>query len=148
MANPLLMCLQSLHTHAIDARDGYRRAVNDSPDSTAIAALLVKMGDLHDTHADELARALIERGEEVQEDGSFMGLVHRTIMDIRSLFGALDESILPGLIDGEQRNVKSYDTALETSLADAEALAVVERQRGALVAAIGEMEAARAALPS
>jgi uncharacterized protein (TIGR02284 family) len=147
MANPLLMCLQSLHTHAIDARDGYRRALEDSP-SSDIAALLKKMGDLHDAHARELAEALIARGEKADEDGSFMGLVHRTIMDIRALFGALDASILPGLIDGEERNVKSYDTALETSQADAAALAIVARQRDALIVAMREMEAAKAASAS
>lgn len=147
MANPLLMCLQSLHTHAIDARDGYRRALEDSP-SSDIAALLTKMGDLHDAHAGELAEALIARGEKADKDGSFMGLVHRTIMDIRALFGALDASILPGLIDGEERNVKSYDTALETSQADAAALAIVARQRDDLIAAIREMEAAKAASAS
>jgi uncharacterized protein (TIGR02284 family) len=142
MANPLLMCLQSLHTHAIDARDGYRRALEDSP-SPDIAALLTKMGDLHDAHAGELAEALVARGEKADEDGSFMGLVHRTIMDIRSLFGALDSSILPGLIDGEERNLKSYDKALETTLADAAAVAIMARQRETLVAAIAELQAAK-----
>ena len=145
MSDPLLNCVKSLHTHAIDARDGYRRALEDSP-SPEIAGLLRKMGDLHDGHADELARVLVERGEKAEDDGSFMGLVHRTIMDIRSLFGALDASILPGLIDGEERNVKSYDSALETSAADAEALAIVTRQGAALIAAIGEMKSAKARL--
>jgi uncharacterized protein (TIGR02284 family) len=147
MANPLLLCLQSLHTHAIDARDGYRRALEDSP-SPDIAALLTKMGDLHDAHAGELAEALVARGEKADEDGSFMGFVHRTIMDIRALFGALDASILPGLIDGEERNVQSYDKALETSQADAAALALIARQRDALLAAIADMKAAKAGLPT
>ena len=41
-----------------------------------------------------------------------MTAVHKTIMDVRSMFDGLDESVLPGLIDGEKRNVAKYDAAL------------------------------------
>ncbi len=44
-----------------------------------------------------------------------MSVVHKTIMDVRSLFNGLDESVLPGLIDGEKRNVAKYDDALKTA---------------------------------
>jgi hypothetical protein len=39
------------------------------------------------------------------ENGFFMSVVHKTIIDVRSLFNGLDDSVLPGLIDGEKRNV-------------------------------------------
>ena len=42
-----------------------------------------------------------------------MSVVHRTIMNVRSLFNGLDGSVLPGLIDGEKRNVDKYDDALQ-----------------------------------
>ena len=41
-----------------------------------------------------------------------MTVVHETIMDVRSMFNGLDESVLPGLIDGEKRNVSKYDDAI------------------------------------
>ena len=41
-----------------------------------------------------------------------MSVIHRTIINLRSLFNALDDSVVPGLIDGEKRNVEKYDKAL------------------------------------
>lgn len=47
------------------------------------------------------------------DEGSFMTIVHKNIMDVRSLFNGLDESVLPGPIDGEKRNISKYDDALK-----------------------------------
>ena len=69
----------------------------------------------------------------------FLSTIHRTVISIRSLFGGLDESILPGLIDGEERVLGYYDEAL-TDCPPSET-AMLSAQRSALNAKINEMKA-------
>lgn len=63
--------------------------------------LLRDMIALHDGNVDEPRRELAAAGEMPDDEGSFMAVVRATIMDMRSLFNGLYESVLPGLIDGE-----------------------------------------------
>jgi hypothetical protein len=60
--------------------------------------LFREMMELHERNAAELARALAGDNEVADEEGSFMTVVHQTIMDVRSMFDGLEESALPGLI--------------------------------------------------
>jgi uncharacterized protein (TIGR02284 family) len=135
----LIDTLASLHTSAIDARNGYREAMKDA-EGKGLSPLFSELAGLHEKHAGELAQQLAERGQTPDEDGSFMSVVHKTIMDVRSLFGGLDESVIPGLIDGEQRNVKKYEDVLKepgkTAVWD-----ILSRQRAELAAAIDKMTA-------
>lgn len=131
--------LKSLHTGAIDARNGYREALKDS-EGRGLSPLFAEMIQLHQSHADDLGRALAASGEQPDKSGSFMSLVHTTIMDIRALFNGLDESVLPGLIDGERRNVGAYDDALNKARPPAALASLLSEQRASLVAKIAEME--------
>ncbi len=70
-----------------------------------------------------------------------MSTVHRTVISIRALFGGLDASVLPGLVDGEKRNLSSYDKILERDAFEPDVRAVLERQRERIHAAIVGMEA-------
>lgn len=67
-----------------------------------------------------------------------MSTIHRTVISIRSLFGGLDESILPGLIDGEERVVGYYDEALKDC--PPSETEMLSKQRAALLAKIAEMK--------
>ncbi len=69
-----------------------------------------------------------------------MSTVHETIMDVRALFSGLDESVLPGLIDGERRNVTKYDDAIKEPMPQHER-AILEQQRANLQAKISKMVA-------
>jgi uncharacterized protein (TIGR02284 family) len=134
--------LKSLHTAAIDARNGYREAVTEA-DGEGLTPLFGELANLHDKHATQLSRLLIERGQTPDKDGSFMTVVHKTIMDIRSLFGGLGKSVIPGLIDGEERNVGKYDEALKDPVEDT-VRDVLVNQRAELSAAIEKMTAMKA----
>lgn len=140
MADSIIEHLKSLHTNAIDARKGYEEALADA-DGRGLTGRFRAMIGLHATNADELAGELGRMGEHADSGGSFMSTLHRTIMSVRGLFGGLDESVLPGLIDGERRNVSYYDEALaEPSLApDQRTLLAAQRER--LQAAVAEMQA-------
>ena len=132
--------LKALHTRAIDARNGYQEAVEDA-DGKGLTPLFGDMIRLHTGHADQLAQALREAGVAPDDDGSFMSTIHRTIMNIRSLFGGLGQSVLPGLIDGEERNRSSYDEILESPALPASVEKTLSEQRGHLEAAIEKMKA-------
>jgi uncharacterized protein (TIGR02284 family) len=132
--------LKTLHTHAIDARHGYEEALDDA-EGHGLTALFRQMIALHGSNADELSATLVRAGATVNDDGSFMTVVHRTIMRIRALFDGLGESVLPGLIDGEQRNKSSYDKALQMQTLPTDTRSLLTSQRDRIDAAISGMKA-------
>jgi hypothetical protein len=64
------------------------------------------------------------------------------VIKVRSLLSGLDESVLPGLIDGEMRIVGYYED-VEKNHPPAAAAAVLSTQRRAVEAKIAEMERMR-----
>ena len=89
MTNDILDHLKSLHTSAIDARNGYQEALKQA-DGKGLTALFREMMELHERNAAELARARAKDNEVADQGGSFMTVVHETIMDVRSMFGGLE----------------------------------------------------------
>jgi uncharacterized protein (TIGR02284 family) len=98
MDHAVLDHLKSLHTGAIDARNGYEEALKDA-EGHGLTPVFREMISLHAQNASELGSQLASAGEQPDNDGSFMSTIHRTIMSIRGLFGGLGESVLPGLIE-------------------------------------------------
>ena len=140
MDNEALDHLRSLHTSAIDARNGYQEALEDA-EGKGMTPLFRDMMALHEANAGELASELTKANELPDEKGSFMTVVHKTVMDVRSLFNGLDESVLPGLIDGEKRNVSKYNEALKPGAVPANLASLLIRQRDGLLKKIAFMEA-------
>ncbi len=140
MVNETLDRLKSLHTNALDARNGYQEALKDAA-GRGMAPVFHDMMTLHDDNATELARELLKANELPDEDGSFMTLVHKTIMDVRSMFNGLDEGVLPGLIDGEKRNVAKYDEALRSPRVSPNLVPLLTGQRDSLLQKIAQMQA-------
>lgn len=132
--------MKSLHTTVVDARKGYEEALKDA-EGKGLTPLFQAMIALHGRHANALAADLQHHGERVSDDGSFLSTIHRTVISIRSLFGRLDESILPGLIDGEKRIISHYDEALKEC--PAEERPNLSSQRASLQAKVQEMERMR-----
>ena len=135
--------VKSLHTAAIDARNGYREALADA-EGKGMTPLFNEMIALHSKNADELAAVLRKAGETADDAGAFMSTVHRTIMSVRSLFHGLGKSVLPGLIDGEDRNLMHYTDVLDGPDTSAALRPVLLAQRGRIEAAIVKMRAAEA----
>jgi uncharacterized protein (TIGR02284 family) len=102
------------------------------------------MLDLHEGNAEELGAFLVNVGVKEGDDGSFMSVIHRTIMNVRSLFNGLDDSVLPGLIDGEKRNLERYDRALATAGLPAPITKLLRDQRDKIEQKIADMEQQRA----
>ena len=138
--------LKSLHTSEIDARNGYEEALEDA-EGQGLTPLFRDMADLHDSNAEEIAGVLTEAGEQPSSDGSFMTVIHRTIMNVRSLFDALGDSVLPGLIDGEKRNVEAYDKALSAPGLPAQVQNLLTQQRAKIQQKLALMETQKATSP-
>ena len=134
--------LKTLHTRAIDARNGYQEAL-DEAEGHGCSALFHDMIALHEGHSRALAAELTKAGETPDDGGSFMSLVHEAIMNVRALFNSLDESVLPGLIDGEKRNVETYDDALR-AITSPPLATLLTAQRDELRQQIAKMEAQQA----
>lgn len=143
MDKDILDRLKSLHTSAIDARNGYREALEDA-EGKGMTPLFRDMIALHEGSAAELGRELNKAGEKADDTGSFMSVVHKTIMDVRSLFNGLDESVLPGLIDGEKRNLAKYDDALAGASVPMDIANLLRVQRGTIEHKIAQMEQQKA----
>ncbi len=139
MTDDIIAQLKTLHTHAVDARNGYEEALHDA-EGRGMTPLFRDMISLHTTNAEELLDLLGRMGHRPDRNGSFMSTVHRTIMGIRSLFGGLDEEVLPGLIDGENRNVSRYAEALESHDMSADVRVLLETQRRRIEVAVAAMK--------
>jgi len=128
--------LKSLHTALVDSRNGYEEALEDA-EGKGLTPLFRDMIALRNKHAAEIAEHLRALGEKVDNEGSFMSTVHRTVISIRSVLTGLDDSILPGLIDGEERIIVYYDEAI----AESPEYDTLVRQREAVSAKVAEMRA-------
>ena len=135
--------LTSLHTALVDSRNGYQEALEDAT-GRGLIGLFREMIDMRDRDAAQLVAVLSSLGHAADRDGSFMSTVHRTVIKIRSLFTDLDESILSGLIDGEERILGYYDEAIEVA-AGRSYRDVLEHQREQLRQKIGQMRSREAA---
>ncbi|WP_373510242.1 PA2169 family four-helix-bundle protein [Thiocapsa sp.] len=132
--------LATLQTRVIDASEGHAEGAERTDDPT-MARVFQELHGMHKTHASTLGAALVTRGIEPDADGSFLQHVHKAIIDVRSAFGALGESAMPGVRDGEERILDLYDDTLNLAHGDAELAALLTTQRGEVAEAIDRMRA-------
>jgi uncharacterized protein (TIGR02284 family) len=135
---------QSLHTMLVDSRNGYETAL-EKTDDAGMTAFLAGMVGLRTRHSTELASRLASEGEDVSDDGSFMTVVHETVMNVRALFSGLDESALPGILDGEERMLRKYDDAIAEAEASTGLWRTLAAQREAVASVVEEIRSRIAA---
>lgn len=132
--------LSALHTTLVDSRSGYEEALKDAG-KTGLVTLFEEMVALRQQSSVELEPLLLKAGATPDQDGSYMSTVHRTIISFQSMLTDLDETVLPGFIDGEKRILGYYDDAISKA-AEADRV-VLLRQRAELSDRIEEMERRR-----
>ncbi len=135
--------LKTLHTGLVDTRHGYEEALEDAH-GKGLSGLFRQMIALHADGARETERLLRARGVTVDDAGSFMTTVHRTVMDVRSMITGLGETIIPQLVSGEQHNIAKYDAALASGVGAAER-ETLGAHRARLTDAMAGMKAIEAA---
>lgn len=103
--------LAKLQTRTADSLAGFRKMLEKAephfrPTVTAFI-------DLHERQADALARLLLERGHEMDADGSWMSTMQRAVIAVRSTVDDIDEGTLPQVRMGELQILALYDDAIE-----------------------------------
>jgi len=99
-----------------DAVEGYEKMLEKAEPSfkPTVSDLLSQ----HRAASREIDVMLLDRGAAVDEDGSFMGAVHKTVVMLRSVVDDVDDGWIPGILDGEKRNLDRYDEAIAETTAD------------------------------
>jgi uncharacterized protein (TIGR02284 family) len=123
-----IQTLSSLYTALVDSRHGNEGALEDA-DGQGLSGLFRGMIDVRQGDADEVARELKALGAQRDQHGSFMSTVHRTVIKVRSLVSDIDRSILPSLIDGEERILGYHNDAIGAVGAPHQRILLAQRQR-------------------
>ncbi len=131
--------LKTLHTALVDTRGAYEIALKDT-DDTQVAGICKEMISLRHTDHEELHQTLILAGETPDENGSFMSMVHETVISVRAAITGISKKTLPAFASGEEDIIKLYDEALEESAGDPKVSGILDRQRANLIAKIKEMK--------
>jgi uncharacterized protein (TIGR02284 family) len=135
----ILEDIETLRTRLIDASSGYDEGA-DLAEQPDIIALFISLRDMHDRHALQLSVMLAERGVEGDDDESFLAMVHKSILTIRSLVTGLDQNVINGIIDGEERIAALYDKVLGDLMNDHPLRMTLAQQRAEIGTRITEMQ--------
>jgi uncharacterized protein (TIGR02284 family) len=106
--------IQTLHTTLIDSRNGYQEALEDAEEK-GLTDLFKEMIALRNADISDVASILRKAGVQPDSSGSFMTTVHKTVISIRSIIVGLHKDMLPSLVSGEERILKTYDDAIDAS---------------------------------
>ncbi len=134
-----LNSLKSLHTALIDAMQGYEMAI-ESAESREIKTVFEEMRLNHRRAHADVDALLRAKGETPDESGSFMSTVHKTVIAVRSATTGLDYSSLKSFADGEERNLKAYDDAIQESAGDKLVVDKLTPHRHRLIGMIARMK--------
>jgi hypothetical protein len=87
----------------------------------------------------EIRNALTTAGEEGDEQGSFMSLVHRAVVSMRATVSGLGPGSLQAFANGEARILLAYNDAIDECRSHPEIARLLERQRAALADMVARM---------
>lgn len=133
----LRTALDAAHQALIDSREGYAQAAQDAGPGDLRSLFEVI---LHEKRAavERMAETLRRKGVAVEDDASLIGTLTRTIVWARSVITG-EQSLLPGMIDGETRVRDALQGALD-------ALPPSDPERANVAALVNEQESLIAVL--
>lgn len=105
-----------------DAEKGYTKAAKNA-DRAKLQSYFQRKAQERGQFNTRLKNELVASYDEIDDDGSFTGTIHRTWMDIKSFFsGNDDETMLNEAVRGDKAAVNEYeevlkDTALPPTIA-------------------------------
>jgi uncharacterized protein (TIGR02284 family) len=131
--------VKRLHTALVDTKSAYELALKDTDDPD-VAGICRQMVSLR--HSDHMAlhQALILAGEQPDEDGSFMSIVHETVVGVRAAISGIGKKTMPAFASGEEDIVRLYDDALAEVSSDPVMVDILTRQKDNVVEKISEMK--------
>jgi uncharacterized protein (TIGR02284 family) len=131
--------VKKLHTALVDTRGAYELALKDTQDAE-VAGICREMISLRHQDHMELHQSLILAGEVPDENGSFMSVVHETVIGVRACISGISKKTLPAFASGEQDIVQLYDDALAEQPSEPKISDILARQRETLLEKIAAMK--------
>jgi len=111
-----------------DAQKGYAKAAENAKDHNLKAYFQNKSGE-RGTFNQILHKELVVSYDEIDNDGSFTGTLHRAWMDVKAFFsGDNDESMLEEAIRGDKAAVEEYEEVLNESQLPSNVALVIREQ--------------------
>ncbi|CAG2534051.1 conserved hypothetical protein [Maribacter dokdonensis] len=111
-----------------DAQKGYAKAAENAKNQNLKAYFQNKSGE-RGTFNQILNKELVASYDEIDNDGSFTGSLHRAWMDVKSFFtGDNDESMLEEAIRGDKAAVEEYEEVLNDKLLPSNVALVIREQ--------------------
>jgi uncharacterized protein (TIGR02284 family) len=123
----------------VDTRGAYELALKDTADEE-VAGICKEMISLRHSDHQELHQSLILAGEVPDENGSFMSVVHETVVGVRAALSGISKKTLPAFASGEENIVGEYDEALREMNGDPRVMEILTRQKESLLIKIAEMK--------
>ena len=116
-----------------DAEKGFKKAA-ENVDNPRLRSYFKQKADERYSFGHDLKAEIKSFGEDVDKGGSATGAVHRTWMDVKSLFSAdSEESMLEEAIRGEKSAISEYEEVINDA-------AIPETTRSLLVSQKNQIE--------
>lgn len=123
--------LTALHHRTVDVLAGYDKMVEKAEPS--FKPVVEAFQSLHATQAQQIARILLDLGQDIDADGTLMGTVNVAVVSLRALFDDIDAGIMDKIRDGEASVLLAFDDAVQES-PDAATTTALTQMRADLVA--------------
>ncbi|MDZ4758944.1 MAG: PA2169 family four-helix-bundle protein [Bacteroidota bacterium] len=143
MENPNQKIIDKLnHFIAIaeDGKIGYENAAKDVKDNQ-MKAIFEKYSKQRSGYIEELQKQVHHLGSAAEDSGGPVGLLHRVLMDIKSVLTSGDKNaIINACITGEEAAVKHYTDTLEETLFPDNIRAMIQKQLSGIHQALSEIK--------
>lgn len=111
-----------------DAEKGYRKAAENA-DSQSLMSYFENKSREREQFNNSLKREMVANYDDIDDDSSFTGSMHRTWMDIKAFFsGDNDEAMLEEAIRGDKAAVEEYDEVLEDTTLPSSIATLIRQQ--------------------
>lgn len=134
----LSAALSQLTTDIADIIKGYQAMEERADDE--LRTIAQRMHALHEAHAAALLATIEEMGGRPEDTASVMGAVRQAVATGRDWFGALDASMIPQIVAGEEWLIASYDTAIAAATPETDIHTMLDDQRSAIRAHIDPLK--------
>ena len=132
--------LQELLEKNYDAEKGYKKVLEEA-DSENLKEFLKQQAVMRNRFATEIHKAIRALNAEPKEKGSTTGDLHRTWIDLKTLFTKNDdEAVLEECIRGEKASLKEYEEKLKKTPFSPETKAMLEKQLQQIQTTVSEIK--------
>ncbi|WP_372919090.1 PA2169 family four-helix-bundle protein [Salegentibacter sp.] len=132
--------LQELLEKNYDAEKGYKKVLEEA-DSPNLKAFLKQQAVMRNRFATEIHTAIRALNAEPKEKGSTTGDLHRTWIDLKTLFTKNDdEAVLEECLRGEKASLKEYEEKLKETTFSPETEAVLKKHLQEIRTTVSEIK--------